>query len=124
MVRVCLCVVSAALTVPSRAGVGWCDAEWEHHAPLAVAAGVSEEALQGIKSGTGVALSPKQYAAWAYAVEMTRDVKVKDETFARLREHCEDDREVVEITGTCAGYKLSHPSRTRIALHVHRCGLF
>ncbi|EIN09520.1 hypothetical protein PUNSTDRAFT_112972 [Punctularia strigosozonata HHB-11173 SS5] len=90
--------------------------EWDHHAPLASAAGVSDEALAGIKAGNGVGLSPKQHAAWAYAVEMTRDVTVSDETFARLREHCKDEREIVEITGTCAGYNAV--SRFLVALDV------
>jgi hypothetical protein len=78
---------------------------WEHHVPLAQAAGISDKALDGIKAGSGADLTEKQRAIWEYTLEMTRSVKVSEKTFAKLMQHCKDEREVVEITGTCAGYK-------------------
>lgn len=80
--------------------------EWKHHAPLAVEAGVSNEALETVKQEGELAevekpaaLNDRQWAVLLYTDEMTRNVQVRDETFARL-ESLFDDREVVEITGT------------------------
>ncbi|KAK1654338.1 carboxymuconolactone decarboxylase [Colletotrichum phormii] len=85
--------------------------EWGHHAPLAVAAGVSPEGMDAIKteaplelaSRPALYLSEKQWAVLVYSDEMTRTVRVKDETFAKLKELF-NEREVVEITTTVAGY--------------------
>lgn len=85
--------------------------EWKHHAPLAVDAGVSHDALDVVKLDKidGMerpeVLSEKQWAVLLYADEMTRNVQVKDETFANLRELF-SDKEVVEITGTVS---IMHP---------------
>lgn len=81
--------------------------EWGHHAPLAVAAGVSQEGMDAIKTETpldlasrpALYLSEKQWAVLVYSDEMTRNVRVKDETFAKLKELF-NEREVVEITTT------------------------
>jgi alkylhydroperoxidase family enzyme len=86
--------------------------EWGHHAPLAAAAGLGPEALNVIKkedladveAGESEAaerdgLGKKEWAVLRYTDEMTRNVKVSDETFAELRAAC-DEREVVEITAT------------------------
>ncbi|KAJ6440477.1 carboxymuconolactone decarboxylase [Purpureocillium lavendulum] len=84
--------------------------EWKHHAPLAVQAGVSPGALDVVKRDVLDAtqqrpaeLSEKQWAVLLYTDEMTRNVRVKDETFARLKELF-NDQEVVEITATVATY--------------------
>lgn len=79
--------------------------EWAHHAPLAKAGGVSEEALAlleqpdlGGKTGSDV-LSAKLWAVVNYTDSMTRDVAVKDGVFATLKEHF-SEQEVVEVTAT------------------------
>ncbi|KAI6782073.1 carboxymuconolactone decarboxylase [Emericellopsis cladophorae] len=97
--------------------------EWKHHAPLAVAAGVSqqgmeivkvEERLEGdVKEGSD--LSEKQWAVLVYADEMTRDVHVKDATFERLK-GLFTDQEITEITATIACYNMV--SRFLVALDV------
>lgn len=97
--------------------------EWAHHAPLAVAAGVAEEVMRGVVAREGVleeptwkdtegdgdeeseGLSRRLWAVLRYTDEMTRDVSVRDETFAELRRWY-SDREVVEITGTVS-FKLA-----------------
>lgn len=79
--------------------------EWGHHAPLAQAAGVSEEALQflgeadlgGKTSGAG--LSGKLWSVVNYTDAMTKDVAVKDDIFEELKNYF-SDKEVVEITAT------------------------
>ncbi|KAG6009030.1 hypothetical protein E4U21_003361 [Claviceps maximensis] len=102
--------------------------EWRHHAPLALAAGVSKEALEYIVKREGPLtdlgsldapaqsdLSDRQWAVLVYTDEMTRDVQVRDETFARLKSLFSDG-EVVEITGTIAAYNCV--SRFLVALDV------
>ncbi|RYP53748.1 hypothetical protein DL768_001348 [Monosporascus sp. mg162] len=107
--------------------------EWAHHAPLALAAGVSGEAMAagGVvrreaplgfgKAGDGdgewsrVGLSEKMWAALCVADEMTRNVSVRDETFDALRRCC-SEREVVEVVATVAAYNCV--SRFLVALDV------
>ncbi|KAK3378582.1 AhpD-like protein [Podospora didyma] len=99
--------------------------EWMHHAPLAEAAGVSKEGMALVKAdeveytiGEAPAedvLSGKQWVVLCYADEMTRNVEVRGETFARLRALF-NEREVVEITATVACYNCV--SRFLVALDV------
>lgn len=77
--------------------------EWTHHAPLAVKGGVSEKALEAVKRESlgerPELLNEKQWAVLLYTDEMTRNVQVKDETFALLKSLF-NDQEVIEITAT------------------------
>jgi alkylhydroperoxidase family enzyme len=78
--------------------------EWKHHAPLAVQGGVPEAALEVIK-GEDLGerpqdlLNERQWAALLYTDEMTRNVQIKDETFALVKSLF-NDQEVVELTTT------------------------
>ncbi|KAF5507772.1 hypothetical protein CGCA056_v013231 [Colletotrichum aenigma] len=96
--------------------------EWGHHAPLAVKAGVPTAGMDAIKteaplelSARPEVLSEQQWAVLVYADEMTRNVRVKDETFAVLK-GLFNEREVVEITTTVACYNCV--SRFLVALDV------
>ncbi|KAI1658109.1 AhpD-like protein [Daldinia decipiens] len=118
--------------------------EWGHHAPLARAAGVSEEGMgvvgrdvlvveeggDGDGDGDGdlgareersrkeaerAGLGEREWAVLRYADEMTRNVKVSDEVFGALRRVC-SEREVVEVTATVAAYNCV--SRFLVALDV------
>ncbi|KAL0942519.1 carboxymuconolactone decarboxylase [Colletotrichum truncatum] len=97
--------------------------EWGHHAPLAVQAGVSAEGMDAIKSEAplelgarpALYLSEKQWAVLVYTDEMTRNVRVKNETFEKLK-GLFSEREVVEITTTVACYNCV--SRFLVALDV------
>ncbi|CCC12429.1 unnamed protein product [Sordaria macrospora k-hell] len=101
--------------------------EWHHHAPLAVQAGVSEG-----EDGLGVVkrqepllieegdqkkggLNERQWAAVCFTDEMTRNVKVRDETFEKVR-GLFSEREVVELTAIIACYNCV--SRFLVALDV------
>jgi len=86
--------------------------EWMHHAPLASAAGVSEEAMELVKTRAGpvgevgkpeAGLSEKQWAVLCVADEMTRNVEVAEGTFAAAKALF-SEREVVEIVSTVACY--------------------
>ncbi|KAL2148388.1 hypothetical protein VTH82DRAFT_2308 [Thermothelomyces myriococcoides] len=104
--------------------------EWMHHAPLAEQGGVSKQGMEVIKREEPLLLSledgpvpvpvpagltEKQWLVACYTDEMTRNVQVKDETFARLKEVF-SDREIVEITATIACYNCV--SRFLVALDV------
>lgn len=86
--------------------------EWMHHAPLATAAGVSDGAMEFVKTRAGAlgdvgkpeaGLSAKQWAVLCIADEMTRNVEVSEGTFAAVKGLFEE-REVVEIVSTVACY--------------------
>lgn len=84
--------------------------EWGHHAPLAVKAGVAEAAMEGVKVSGAVTLAQrpeglteKQWASVVIADEMTRSVKVSDETFDKVKALF-GERETVEIVATVACY--------------------
>lgn len=85
--------------------------EWAHHAPLAVAAGVPQTAMDALKTdGAALALderpgafTERQWAALVIADEMTRAVEVSDATFERVKGFF-SERETVEIVATVACY--------------------
>lgn len=93
--------------------------EWGHHAPLAAAAGVPQAALDGLAAEAGplrladwgeegnkawaAGLSEKQWAVVVLADEMTRNVEVADETFARVKDIF-GERGTVEVVATVACY--------------------
>ncbi|KAL1865648.1 hypothetical protein VTK73DRAFT_5094 [Phialemonium thermophilum] len=104
--------------------------EWKHHAPLAVApGGVALEVVRGPAVADGTrplrigdedaelrrGLDDRQWAALVYADEMTRNVRVSDETFARLRELF-SVKEIVELTATISSY--NGVSRFLVALDI------
>ncbi|KAK3301429.1 AhpD-like protein [Chaetomium fimeti] len=81
--------------------------EWAHHAPLAEEGGVSKEGMQVVRREGELrladpvpdGLTAEQWAVVCYADEMTRNVQVRDETFAKLREMF-GETGIVEITAT------------------------
>ncbi|KUI72714.1 hypothetical protein VM1G_08491 [Cytospora mali] len=102
--------------------------EWAHHAPLAVAAGVSEAAMEFVRTAAAAALSDVRAAGadrgglderlWAVlclADEMTRNVEVREETFAVVR-GLFGERGVVELVATVACYNCV--SRFLVAMDV------
>ncbi|KAJ5543337.1 hypothetical protein N7535_005765 [Penicillium sp. DV-2018c] len=95
--------------------------EWEQHAPLLQAGGLSEEALKRVGdaqadfSDASSVLSAEQRAVLKYTDAMTKTVTVPDEVFAELKSFF-NEREVVEITATVAAYNCV--SRFLVALDV------
>lgn len=86
--------------------------EWMHHAPLAVRAGVSVEAMESIKEegallrkgGKQELFTDKQWAALVLADEMTRAVQVSDHTMDWVK-GLMSKREVVELVATVGEWK-------------------
>ncbi len=90
--------------------------EFDMHAPLARAAGVSDAILQQLRGGSvPEGLAASECAALKLAGEMTRDVAVRDETFAAVRMQF-DDRSILELTVTIAAYNMV--SRVLRALNI------
>ncbi|OBT82493.1 hypothetical protein VE02_08169 [Pseudogymnoascus sp. 03VT05] len=94
--------------------------EWTHHAPLLEAAeGFTPEKLAVIgqlnPAGQGP-LSDRQWAVLRYSDAMTKDVLIPDDIFKDLQRAGFNEKEIVEITLTCATYNMV--SRFLVALDV------
>ena len=87
--------------------------EFYHHAPIYLEAGGSPEqlaALRRLGEDNAVAadplFDPDQQATLALVVEMTRQVKVSDATFARARAVLGSDQKMFELVGVIAAYNM------------------
>ena len=99
------------------------DAEYEfaHHAPELLRAGGTQAQVQALKALDSAHEQPGVFDATEWAVvqltvEMTRNVKVRDATFARIQSQLSDARQVVELVGVVATYNMV--SRFLVALEV------
>jgi AhpD family alkylhydroperoxidase len=80
--------------------------EFQAHVPFALKAGITQAQLDALHAGAPPAgLGEADRAVLDYTEAMTRDIRVNDEVFARVRAHF-DEREIVELTATIAGYNL------------------
>jgi alkylhydroperoxidase family enzyme len=90
--------------------------EAQQHRPIALREGLSEEKIDGLGTWRSLeAYTPRERAVLAYCEQMTRNVHVDDAVFAAVRDHF-DDRMMVELTVTIAGYNMV--SRVLEALSV------
>jgi alkylhydroperoxidase family enzyme len=94
--------------------------EFHQHAPVFVAAGGTDAQVQAMRDPDSAALnaalfSETERAALALTIEMTRNVKVRDETFERARALL-GVRQIVELVATIATYNMV--SRFLVALGV------
>lgn len=99
------------------------DFEMHHHAPLYRAAGATDAqvaALHRLGDEPGLAQDPvfdaDQQSVLALVVEMTRDVQVRDATFARVLAVLGSDSLVFELVGVIAAYNMV--SRILVALKL------
>ena len=94
--------------------------EWNAHAPILLAAdGFSESKLsvvQQLHPKSQGDLDDKEWAVLQYADEMTKNVKVEQKTFDRLKSVGFNEKEIVEITATVGSYNMV--SRFLVALDV------
>jgi len=99
--------------------------EWHHHAPLLRQAGVSEEAVEtvrtepaGTEGGEGEGgLSLRLWRVVRLCDAMTKELKVPDKIFADVLQELDgDERKMVELTLTISAYNAV--SRFLIALDV------
>lgn len=91
--------------------------EWTAHAPLALKAGATREALEAVLAGDveSEKLSEEEREVLAFTRESTKGVKVSDETFAKIKARWEE-KQVLELTMVVAGYNMV--SRFLVALDV------
>lgn len=92
--------------------------EWTAHAPLALKAGASRTALEAVLKGdvqNQEALSDDERLVLEFTEQSTKQVKVDDEVFERVKARF-NDQEVMELTITVAGYNMV--SRFLVALDV------
>lgn len=92
--------------------------EWTAHAPLALKAGASREALEAVLKGDVLnekVLSGDEMMVLAFTEQSTNSVKVNAELFEKIKARF-SDQEVMELTITVAGYNMV--SRFLVALDV------
>jgi len=92
------------LVILSTARANGCQYEWTQHVPLALRSGVTQAEVDALNAGeTPDGLSALEAAAVRYVLELGRDRRVSDATFAGLRQHL-DERGITELTLTTAYY--------------------
>jgi len=113
--ELCMCGVAA---------LNGADYEMQQHAPLYLKAGASQaqlDALLRLGNDLGVAADPvfdaTQQAVLQLVVEMTRQVKVSDATYARARAAVGSDQAMFEVIGVTAAYNMV--SRILVAARLH-----
>jgi len=90
--------------------------EYRAHVPFALADGVSQEQIDALPGWqVSKSFDDRERAVLAYTDCMTRGIRVPDPIYAEVRRHF-DDREVVELTATIAGYNLV--SRFLVAMQL------
>jgi AhpD family alkylhydroperoxidase len=104
------------LVIMAVAVLNGADYEYRHHAPIALAAGLTQAQIDELPSWRQSSLfDAGQRAVLGYADAMTRDIQVPDAVFEAVAQHL-DARTIVELTATIAGYNLV--SRVLEALKV------
>jgi AhpD family alkylhydroperoxidase len=92
------------------------DYEFEAHVPHALAAGMTQEAIDRLRRGEIERLSALEKLVLQYTDAMTEDLLVPDALYAHL-DKAFDAKTLVELTATIAGYNMV--SRFLIALRIH-----
>ena len=82
------------------------DYEFAQHIPFALAAGCTQSQIDAMRAAsTPEGFDERDRAVIEYAESMTREIRVSDALFARIRSGF-SEREIVELTATVAGYNL------------------
>ena len=89
--------------------------EWHDHEKIGRDSGLDDQQINALREGTKNGLSGVQWLALQYCDEMTRNVKVSDELFAKLKAALRA-KELVELTATVGAYNMV--SRFLVALNV------
>lgn len=80
------------------------DIEWTAHAALATKAGVSAASLEAVRTGEQLSvLTPEEQLMRRFALQLLRDKKLDDETFAAAQKLL-GTRGVTDLTLTCSYY--------------------
>ena len=94
------------------------DYEYQAHVPFALKEGLSQAQIDGLHDwrSNQQLYEPRDLAVLAYTDSMTREIHVPDDVYAAVRPFF-DDREMVDLTATIAGYNMV--SRFLEALQMH-----
>jgi 4-carboxymuconolactone decarboxylase len=92
------------------------DYEFQAHVPHALAAGMTQQAIDELRQGRTEGLQGIEQLVVRYTDAMTRDLQVPDTLFDELKAKF-DDKTLVELTATIAGYNMV--SRFLIAMRIH-----
>ncbi|MBL8324638.1 MAG: carboxymuconolactone decarboxylase family protein [Rubrivivax sp.] len=94
--------------------------EADQHAPIARREGVSEQQLAELALWeASAAFSPQQRAVLALTDGITRDVQVPEALMHTARGHLADERQMVELVATIAGYNLVSRFLEAFQIHSH-----
>jgi AhpD family alkylhydroperoxidase len=94
--------------------------EFAQHAPLALAEGLSQAQVDAVQAWPDSALfDARDRDVLAYADAMTLQVQVPQALFDALRSHL-DDREIVELTATVAGYNMVSRFLEALQIEIER----
>ncbi len=86
------------LAILRVAAIHGCDYEWNHHYVLAVECGLTPEQIQAVRAGENPRyLGDQEITVLRFVDELSRNVRVSDETFTRLKQHF-DERTTLELT--------------------------
>jgi 4-carboxymuconolactone decarboxylase len=78
--------------------------EWYAHQPLAIKAGLSPEVAADLKANKRpAAMKPDEAAVYDFVTELTTRHEVSDETYARIKQHL-NDQQVVDLTALAGTY--------------------
>jgi AhpD family alkylhydroperoxidase len=92
------------------------DYEFEAHVPHALAAGMTQDAIDRLRRDDVAGLSSLEKLVLQYTDAMTRDLVVPEALYPQLDRHF-DAKTLVELTATIAGYNMV--SRFLIAMRIH-----
>lgn len=97
------------LAIMRVAAVNGASYEAFHHAPVALREGVSQAQLDAV-AGDGwesaCLFDAREHAVLAYTDAISRGVQVPEPVLAAARQAVADDRALVELTATIAGYNM------------------
>ena len=94
------------LVIMVIAVINGADYEYQHHAPIALAAGLTQMQIDELgRWRHSSQFDSGQRAVLDYAESMTRDIQVPDAVFEAVARHL-GARQIVELTATIAGYNL------------------
>jgi alkylhydroperoxidase family enzyme len=93
------------ISIMTIAVLNHADYEWLQHEPEFIKAGGTKEELAAIKQLKDTPFDEAGKAAMRLTIEMTREVKVKPSTMARVKAVLPNDQ-AVELIGTIAGYNM------------------
>lgn len=97
------------------------DYEFDHHAPAFLQAGGTAAQLEAVRriehpADTASVFDSTERAVIRLAVEMTRQVKVRDATFSSAKATLSNEQQLVEVVGVIAAYNMV--SRFLVALDI------